>query len=72
MREELSRLVTQIPFVPFTIEMSSGRRIPVRSREHIIVGSKGRLVVIEDDQGVFDMVPILHITALTASQPTSQ
>jgi hypothetical protein len=72
MREELSRLVTQIPFVPFTIEMSSGRRIPVRSREHIIVGSKGSLVVIEDDQGVFDMVPILHITALTASQPTSQ
>lgn len=69
MREELERLVNQMPFVPFTVEMSSGRRIPVRSREHIIVGSRGSLVVIEDDEGLFDMLPILHITALTSSQP---
>ncbi|MFN2507374.1 MAG: hypothetical protein ABR589_01215 [Chthoniobacterales bacterium] len=69
MREELERLVRQVPFVPFTVQMSSGRRIPVRSREHIIVGSRGSLVVIEDDQGLFDMIPILHITALTAKEP---
>ncbi len=68
MREELEKLVRQVPFVPFTVEMSSGRRIPVRSREHIIVGSRGSLVVIEDDQGLFDMIPILHITALTSKE----
>ena len=67
-REEITKLVNQVPFVPFTIEMSSGRRVAVRSREHIIVGSKGRLVVIEDDQGLFDMVPILHITALSSKE----
>ncbi len=72
MREELSRLVEQRPFVPFSIEMSSGRRIAVRSREHIIVGSRGSLVVVEDDEGLFDMLPILHITALTSLQPTQQ
>jgi len=71
MREELNHLVGQIPFVPFTIEMSSGRQIPVRSREHVIVGSKGSLVVVEDDRGIFDMLPILHITALTSSQPAT-
>lgn len=69
LREEITKLVGQVPFVPFAIEMSSGRRIQVRSREHIIVGSKGSLVVIEDDQGLFDMIPILHITALTAKEP---
>ena len=69
MREELEKLVRQIPFVPFTVEMSSGRRIAVRSREHIIVGSRGGLVVIEDDQGLFDMIPVLHIAALTSKEP---
>lgn len=69
MREELEKLVRQVPFVPFTVEMSSGRRIPVRNREHIIVGSRGNLVVIEDDAGLFDMLPILRITALASSQP---
>ena len=69
MREELERLVRQLPFVPFTIEISSGRTIPVRSREHIILGSRGSLVVVEDDEGLFDMVPILHITALTSKEP---
>ncbi len=69
LRDEINKLVKQVPFVPFTIEMSSGRQISVRSREHIIVGSKGSLVVIEDDQGLFDMVPILHITALSSKEP---
>lgn len=68
MREELEKLVGQRPFVPFKIEMSSGRQISVRSREHIIVGSRGSLVVVEDDAGLFDMIPILHITALTSQQ----
>ncbi len=69
MREELEKLVRQVPFVPFTLEISSGRQIPVLSREHIIVGSRGSLAVIEDDQGLFDMVPVLHITALSSKEP---
>ena len=65
----MERLVRQTPFVPFVVEMNSGRTIPVRSREHIIVGSRGSLVVIEDNEGPFDMIPILHISALRAKEP---
>ncbi|HEX3817275.1 MAG TPA: hypothetical protein VHW03_03185 [Chthoniobacterales bacterium] len=68
MIEELRKLVTRIPFVPFIITMSSGLRISVRSREHIIVGSKG-LVVVEDDEGLFEILPLLHITSLQAREP---
>lgn len=71
MRDELEKLVRQLPFIPFIVEMGSGRRIPVRSREHIIVGTKGGLVVIEDDQGLFDMIPILHIASLTSKEPAA-
>lgn len=66
MLEELKKLVGATPFVPFTVELSSGRKVFVRSREHIIVGAKG-LMVVEDDQGLFDIMPLLHVTALSAS-----
>ena len=69
MLEELKKLVSRVPFVPFRITMSSGLQIAVRSREHIIVGSKGSLVVVEDDEGLFEILPLLHITSLQAREP---
>lgn len=70
MRDEITKLMGQVPFVPFTIEMSSGRRIPVPTRDHIFVGPKGSLVVVTDDQGLYDLLPILHIAALTSKEVT--
>ncbi|HEX4668192.1 MAG TPA: hypothetical protein VH207_16510 [Chthoniobacterales bacterium] len=70
MREELIKLARQMPFVPFTIELSSGRKIPVRSSDHIFLGAeKGSLIVVQDDQGLYGLLPVLHITALTAKEP---
>lgn len=69
MLEELKKLVSRVPFVPFRITMSSGLQVAVRSREHIIVSSKGNLVVVEDDEGLFEIVPLLHISSLQAREP---
>jgi hypothetical protein len=69
MLEELKKLVSRVPFVPFRITMSSGLQISVRRREHIIAGSKGSLVVVEDDEGLFEILPLLHITSLQAREP---
>jgi hypothetical protein len=69
MLEELKKLVSRVPFVPFRITMSSGLQIAVRSREDIIVSSKGNLVVVEDDEGLFEIVPLLHINSLQAREP---
>jgi hypothetical protein len=69
MLEELKKLVSRVPFVPFRITMSSGLQVAVRNREHIIVGSKGNLVVVEDDEGFFEILPLLHIRSLQAREP---
>ena len=68
MLDELRKLVSRVPFVPFKITMGSGLQIAVQSREHIIVGSKGNLVVVEDDEGLFEILPLLHITSLQARE----
>ena len=62
-KEEIERMIRLLPFVPFTIELSSGRKVPVRTRDHIFLGPKGSLVVVADDQGLYDLLPILHISA---------
>lgn len=67
MFEELTRLVEAIPFTPFFIEMSSGRRFLVRSRDHIMFKKKGFVVVMDDD-GLFDILPMLHISGLSSRE----
>ena len=67
MFEELTKLVEAVPCVPFEIEMSSGRRILVRSRDHIMFKRRG-FVVVMDDEGYFDFLPMLHITGLSSQE----
>ena len=70
-RDEITTMLEHTPFVPFTIEMSSGRQVPVPTRDHIYVGPKGSLVVVTDDRGVYNLLPILHITALTSTESSA-
>ena len=71
-RDEIAKMLDHVPFVPFTIEMSSGRQIPVPTRDHIYVGPKGSLLVVTDDRGLYDLLPILHITALRSTDPATR
>ena len=68
MYEELKKLVEGIPFMPFFIEMSSGKRVLVRSRDYIIFQRRG-YVIVQDDNGLFDALPMLHIAALSGTEP---
>ena len=70
MRDKLMRLARQVPLDPCMIELSNGRQISVRSSDRIFMGSeKGSLVVVQDDHGLFDLLPVLHITTLTSKEP---
>ena len=67
MYDELRRLTDAIPFGPFTITMSSGREFLVRSRDHIMFQRVGYVVVM-DDAGLFDFLPMNHITGLSGKE----
>ena len=70
MREKLVKLAGQMPFVPFTIELNSARKIAVRSSDHIFLeAEKGSLTVVHDARGLNDLLPVLHTTAPTSKEP---
>jgi hypothetical protein len=65
MLEELRKRIKAIPFLPFTVHGGDGRSFPVPHPDHILVTSKG-LVVIENDEGLLDILPILLVSGLRA------
>jgi hypothetical protein len=70
MREELMNPAGQMPFVPPTIELKSRRKISVRSSDHVFrEAEKGSLIVVQDNRGLNDLLPVLHITAPTSKEP---
>jgi hypothetical protein len=63
MLEELRKGIKVISFLPFIVQVGDGRSFPVPHPDHILVTSKG-LVVIEDDDGLLDILPILLVSGI--------
>jgi hypothetical protein len=64
--EELKRNIVASPFVPFTLNIADGRRIPVTGRDFILVPpEKGRTVVVYQRNGEYDLLDALLITGIT-------
>jgi len=68
MLEEIRRLLKSIPFIPFRLETSSGRVLSVPHPDHILISRKG-LVAVETDDGLIDIVPALHLNAISYEKP---
>ncbi len=64
--EELRKSIVASPFVPFTLNIADGRRIPVTGRDFILVPpEKGRTVLVFQRSGEIDMFDAMLITGVS-------
>jgi hypothetical protein len=63
MFEELRNRIKAAPFIPFTVYVADGRAVSVPNPDHILVTSAG-LVVIENDQGLLDILPVPIVSGI--------
>jgi hypothetical protein len=64
--EELRKSIVATPFVPFTLNIADGRRIPVTGRDFILVPpEKGRTIVVYQRDGDYDLLDALLITGVS-------
>jgi hypothetical protein len=64
--DELKKCIVAAPFVPFTLNIADGRRIPVTGRDFILVPpEKGRIVVVYQRGGEFDILDSTSITGVS-------
>ena len=62
--EQLRKAQQRAPFKPFTIFVSDQRRFEIRHSEYMWIIPGGRIVGIADDQGVVDLIDLVHITGV--------
>jgi hypothetical protein len=69
--DQLEKLRTARPFVPFTIHVSDGVEYHVPSPEYIQRTKSGRSIsVLSGDGETFVIVDMIHVTRLTTGEQT--
>jgi hypothetical protein len=64
--DELRKCIVASPFIPFTLNIADGRRVPVIGRDFILVPpEKGRTVLVYQRNGEFDMLDAMLITGVS-------
>jgi hypothetical protein len=53
--------------VPLTLRMADGREYLVPHRDYISIPPKGLYVIVYDDQGRYNVLPLLTMTGLESS-----
>jgi hypothetical protein len=61
---QLRELHEARPFVPFTIALTDGRKLPVKHNEYMAIFPTGRAVMLTHDDHRFTLIDLLHVTAL--------
>jgi len=64
MTGDIRKHLQNIPFVPFSLQISNGRKYPVSTIDRIYLPPSSEQVVISDDQGVVVVLPGSLITGL--------
>ena len=70
MIEDLRKLIRATPFMPFTLQMTDGRAFRVPHPDHIFVYPSG-LIGVEDDEGVVNLLPSIHLSGIEPRSPAS-
>jgi hypothetical protein len=70
-RSPLAEWARAVPFIPFSVTMSSGRHVPITSPEMIILGRRWDTVAFVDEEGYdrWVLIPHTHITTIDANDP---
>jgi hypothetical protein len=50
--------------IPFTLRMADGKEYPVPHRDYISIPPRGAYVIVYDDHGRFNVLPLLTMTGL--------
>ena len=64
MKEKIRELLNASPFVPFTIEMASGKNYDIVHPDFVVSASDSSDIVIEDSDGMVQVLNPMLITAI--------
>jgi hypothetical protein len=63
MRDQILKLLQKIPFQPFSVDVAEDVAYSIPTRDHVLAAKK--VLVIEDDGGLVDVIPYTHIRRIS-------
>jgi hypothetical protein len=62
--DEIRKRLQRVPFVPFLVRTSDGRKYAVPTHDHAFVTPRGNRVIVVDDKGTTAVLGPLHINSI--------
>lgn len=69
MREQIVKLLQSTPFVPFAVDVADNVAYSIPTPDHVLAAQK--LLVIEDDNGLIDVIPYTRIRRISYREPAA-
>ena len=60
--DRIRDLIHAIPFKPFTVELGSGKCVPVKHPDYVALSPAGRTLVVHDDEERMEIIDVFLIT----------
>jgi hypothetical protein len=63
--DRIRQVIGTLPFRPFTVELGSGKRVPVNHPEYVSLSPAGRTLVVYDDHDAMEIIDVFLITNIS-------
>jgi hypothetical protein len=60
--DRIRNLLRAVPFQPFTVELGSGKRVPVKHPDYASLSPAGRTLVVQNDEENMEIIDVFLIT----------
>ena len=63
--DRIRDLIHAIPFKPFVVGLGSGKRVPVKHLDYVLLSPAGRTLIVHDDEAKMEIIDVFLITSAT-------
>ena len=66
--DRIRELIHAIPFQPFVVELGSGKCVPVKHPDYVLLSPGGRTLVVHNDEQRMETIDVFLITSVSVEK----
>ena len=66
--DRIRELIHTVPFQPFVVELGSGKCVPVKNPDYVLLSPGGRTLIVHNDEQRMEMIDAFLITSVSVEK----
>ena len=66
--DRIRELIHTVPFQPFVVELGSGKCVPVKHPDYVLLSPGGRTLIVHNDEQRMEMIDAFLITSVSVEK----